>query len=205
MTQTNTQSVRSDAEAAVNTNRVPTFEEVYAMPYVQESIRALIDQNVRQYPILASHEDDLRQEMLISLWKELPHYNPEKASLQTFLRMVLRSSITVARREYFSETNLSLAYAEDIAKFDFCDEDSLISKENRQTVVHLAQSPMDLEMLRQDVAAVLKNVPEDQREVAQRIMDGESLREIGRSLGMDHRLVKLRYVIPLREAFKKYF
>ena len=55
------------------------------------------------------------------------------------------------------------------------------------------------------VAAVLKNVPEDQREVAQRIMDGESLREIGRSLGMDHRLVKLRYVIPLREAFKKYF
>ena len=205
MTQTNTQSVRSDAEAAVNTNRVPTFEEVYAMPYVQDSIRALIDQNVRQYPILASHEDDLRQELLIAIWKELPQFDPARASLRTYLRTVLRSSIIKARREYFTETNLALAYAEDISNFDFCDEDSIISKECRQTVVQLAQNPMELEMLRQDVAAVLKNVPADQREVAQRIMAGESLREIGRSLGLDHRLVKLRYVIPLREAFEKYF
>jgi len=205
MTQTNTQSVRNDAEAAVTTNRVPTFEEVYAMPYVQESIRALIDQNVRQYPVLASHEDDLRQEMLISLWKELPHYNPEKASLRTFLRMVLRSSIAVARREYFSETNLSLAYADDISNYEICDEKSTVSSENRQLMMQFASESMDREILRLDIDTFLKTLSPRLRQFAERIMDGESLSEIGRDLGVNHSTVRWNYLFPLRRAFKKFF
>ena len=205
MTQTNTQSVRSDAEAAVNTNRVPTFEEVYAMPYVQDSIRALIDQNVRQYPILASHEDDLRQEMLISLWKELPHFDSTKASLRTYLRMVLRSSIAAARREYFTETNLTLAYADDISNYELCDEDFAPSSGNRQVMTQLASETLDREILRQDVDAFLKTLPPELRNFAERIMDGDSLSEIGRELGVNHSTVRWRYLAPLRKAFRKFF
>ena len=205
MTQTNTQSVRSDAEAAVNTNRVPTFEEVYAMPYVQDSIRALIDQNVRQYPILASHEDDLRQELLISIWKELPRFDSTKASIKTYLRMVLHSSMKMARREYLSETNLSLAYADNIEDYEICDENSSVSKENRQTMATLAHTPLESEILRRDVACILDSLPEMLRSVAYRLMDGESVRQIALSMGVDHKTVTSRYIKPLRRAFKNFF
>lgn len=205
MTQTNTQSVRSDAEATVNTNRVPTFEEVYAMPYVQESIRALIDQNVRKYPILASHEDDLRQEVLISLWKELPRFDPQRSSLKTFIRVLLKTALRYARRQYFSETNLMLAHADDIANFDFCNDDSALSKEKRQIMGQLACVSMDREILRQDIDAVLQTVSPELRKFAELIMAGDSLSEIGRKLGIDHSTVRWRYLRPLREAFKKFF
>ncbi len=205
MTQPNTQSVRSDAEAAVNTNRVPTFEEVYAMPYVQDSIRALIDQNVRKYPILASHEDDLRQEMLISLWKGLPRYDSKKSSLHTFVRMLLRTAIRFARKKYFSDSNLMIANADNIADYEFPDEESTISHEKRQVMVQLSCSCLEKENLRQDVEAVLKFAPPHLREVAQLIMNGESIRQIGETLGCDHKTVKTRYLVPLRKIFEKYF
>lgn len=205
MTQTNTQSVRSDAEAAVNTNRVPTFEEVYAMPYVQDSIRALIDQNVRQYPILASHEDDLRQEMLISLWKALPRFNPEKSSIKRFIRMPLISALRDARDKFFTDSNLMLAHADNIADYEFRDEDSVLSCEKRQIMAQLASSSTEREILRRDIDTVLEKVSPDLRSVAYRIMEGESLRQIGESLGLDHRLVTIRYIRPLRAAFEKYF
>ena len=205
MTQTNTQSVRSDAEAAVNTNRVPTFEEVYAMPYVQDSIRALIDQNVRLYPILASHEDDLRQEMLISLWKALPRFNPEKSSIKRFIRMPLISALRDARDKFFTDSNLMLAHADNIADYEFRDEDSVLSCEKRQIMAQLASSSTEREILRRDIDTVLEKVSPDLRSVAYRIMEGESLRQIGESLGLDHRLVTIRYIRPLRAAFEKYF
>lgn len=205
MTQTNTQSVRSDAEAVVNTNRVPTFEEVYAMPYVQESIRALIDQNVRQYPVLASHEDDLRQEVLILLWKGLPRFKAEKASLKTFVRMLLKTSFRIARKKYFSESNLMLANADDIANYEFCDEDMFVSAEKRQVMVQLASISHDRKILREDVEAVLEYATPEMRLVAQRIMDGESVRKIARSLGVDHKTIAARYLRPLRRLFETFF
>lgn len=45
MTQNNNQSVRN-AEAAKKTESIPTFEEVYAMKYIRESIESILDQNV---------------------------------------------------------------------------------------------------------------------------------------------------------------
>lgn len=205
MTQDNTPSVRSDAEAAVNTNRVPTFEEVYAMPYVQESIRVMIDQSVKQYPILASHEDDLRQEMLIFLWKQLPLFNPERSSLATFVRMKLASGLRDAREKYFTESNLMLANADDIADYEFRDEDTSISAEKRQVMVQLASISTDREVLRRDIETFLNILSPELRDFAKRIMAGCSLSEIGRDLGVNHSTVRWRYLYPLRRMFKKFF
>jgi len=205
MTQSNNQSVRSEAEAALNTNRIPTFEEVYAMPYVQESIRAMLDQNVRQYPILASHEDDLRQEVLVTLWQSLPRYNPQKSSLCTFVRMILITAFRLARRQFFSETNLMLANADDISNYEFCDEDSMVSKEKRQVMIELASESIDKDILRQDVASVLETLSPELKKFAERLMNGDSLSEIGRDMGVNHSTIRWRYLNPLREAFKKFF
>ena len=69
-----------NAKIAATTRHTLTFEEVYAMTYVRESIECLLDQNLRQYPVLNGYKDDLRQEILIRLNNELPVFDPEKSS-----------------------------------------------------------------------------------------------------------------------------
>ena len=62
---------------------LPTFDEVYAMPYVRESLECILDQNIRQYQILYSFKDDLRQEILIHINNELSNFDPEQSAIQT--------------------------------------------------------------------------------------------------------------------------
>lgn len=64
MTQKQILSVQN-TETAIPIHHIPTFDEVYAMPYVRESLECILDQNIRQYQILYSFKDDLRQEILI--------------------------------------------------------------------------------------------------------------------------------------------
>ena len=73
-----------NAKIAATIRHTLTFEEVYAMTYVRESIECLLDQNLRQYPVLNGYKDDLRQEILIRLNNELPVFDPEKSSFNTF-------------------------------------------------------------------------------------------------------------------------
>ena len=91
MTQSNTQSVRNKAESAVKSPRIPTFEEVYAMPYVQESIDYILNTNLRKYPMLASYADDIRQDILIALNAALPKYDG-RAGLNTFCRICIENT-----------------------------------------------------------------------------------------------------------------
>ena len=107
MTQNKTMSVRNTAVAAT----IPTFEEVYAMDYVQESIRTLIMENSRKYPMMASYEDDIKQEMLIYLAQSLAKFDPTRASIQTYSRMALLIGLRRARRYYFTETQKVLSQA----------------------------------------------------------------------------------------------
>ena len=73
MTKNHKKTVRKEAESAIKSIRIPTFDEVYTMPHVQESIRSLIDLNIHQFPVLASYADDIRQELLIAVNKALPN------------------------------------------------------------------------------------------------------------------------------------
>lgn len=205
MTQNNNQSVRSEAEAALNTNRIPTFEEVYAMTYVQESIRAMLDQNVRLYPLLASYKDDLRQEVLVILWRSLRRYNPQKSSIKTYVRLLLETAFRDARKKFFTETNIVLANVDDISNYEFLDEDSMLSKDKRQVMIDLASDSLNKEILQRDVASILNTLSPELQDFAQRLMNGDSLSAIGREMGVNHSTIRWRYLNPLREAFKKFF
>ena len=76
MTQKQILSVQN-TETAIPIHHIPTFDEVYAMPYVRESLECILDQNIRQYQILYSFKDDLRQEILIHMNHELSNFDPE--------------------------------------------------------------------------------------------------------------------------------
>lgn len=125
MTQSNTQSVRNEAESVTAVTRIPSFDEVYAMPYVQESIRTLIALAVQKSPILYSFQDDLRQEILIHLYNDLPHYNG-RSDIKTFARLSIESGLKMARRKVLSQKNSIVLFSEDIDSIP--DDDSRLAE-----------------------------------------------------------------------------
>ena len=204
MTQIEKQSVRN-AEAAENTNPIPSFEEVYAMPYVRESLVCMIDNCVRKYPVLSGHEDDIRQEVLVHLWTQIRRYDPNRSSLQTYCRMAIRSGLNKARRDFFSETGLTLAYAAPIHEFGASDETACISQSDETSLAKHSVDDVENAMLAQDINTVIEALPPHIREAALMIKSGDSLRHVAKKLGISYSTFQYAYLRHIRAAFKNFF
>jgi len=205
MTQENIQSVRSDAEAALNNNHIPTFEEVYAMPYVQESIQAIIDQNIRQYPLLESYKDDLVQEMLIILNDALPKYDG-RAGIEAFCRTCLENGMKMARRQYFQERNLHISFARDIDDFENFDDDSSdVSLTDMRVYASSCRNSVDEYILQKEITKAVEELPGELRPVAKWLLDGYSLRDIERRTGISYTTLRRKYLLPIRKNFSENF
>ncbi len=205
MTQIKNQSVRN-AENVENTNRIPTFEEVYAMPYIRESIESILDQSVRQYKLLAGYKDDLRQEIIIHLNAELPKFNPSKASIQTFARLAILSGLRMARRNYFTRDNVTFAFASDIDDFENYDEEDNagnLNEEDCRAYASLAKNDVDNFMTQKDIDALLRELPEHLQDVAKRILGGDSVLEIAKSMNIPNTSFRRRYLRPIKKHFGK--
>ena len=197
-------SVRNTAVAAT----IPTFEEVYAMDYVQESIRTLVMENSRKYPMMASYEDDIKQEMLIYLAQSLETFDPTRASIQTYSRMALLIGLRRARRYYFTETQKVLSQAVQIEKLVEAEKDSLdmsVSSEIRQATESYSDTPFDVTERKEAFYAALDKLSLEDRKIANAIMSGIPLREFAK-----RKICSLRYLynhaIPnMRDVFKSHF
>lgn len=204
MTQKNTMSVRNSAVAAT----IPTFEEVYAMEYVQESIRTLVMENSRKYPMMASYEDDIKQEMLIYLAQSLETFDPTRASIQTYSRMALLIGLRRARRYYFTETQKVLSQAVQIEKLVEAEKDSLdmsVSSEIRQATEAYSDMPFDISENKEAFYAALAELSPEDKKIAEAIMAGIPLRDFSK-----HKICSLRHLynhaIPnIRSVFKTHF
>ncbi len=202
MTQKNDSSVRN-AEAAHNHN-TPSFEEVYAIPYVRESIESLLDQNVRQYKMLAGYKDDLRQEILIHLNGELPKFNPEKSSIQTFARIAILSGMRMARRRYYTRTNITLLNSLDVMAFEDHDDDSTdLCEEDCRVYASHAKNNVYMEMFASDVREVIASFPPLLRSIAEKMLEGASIRTVERTFGIAHATFQRKYLPELRRLFSQ--
>ena len=205
MTQTNTQSVRNEAESATAVTRIPTFDEVYAMPYVQETIAAIIERDIQKHPLLASYRDDLRQELLIKLHDLLPKYDG-RAGIKTFVRSCLENAIINARRQYFREQNLMITRASDISDFDDPDDDSKgLNPEDVRAFVSLCRNNIEDDMCLADLTDAIGTLPEPEKEIALGLLNGESVRSIERRLGLSNSSISRNYVKTIRKAVRKLF
>lgn len=194
MTQKNIQSVRKEAETAANPTRIPTFEEVYAMPYVQESIRAIIDYYTRKFPVLESYKDDVRQELLIGLNDALPKYDG-RAGLKTFLRTCLENTMVDVRRKYYRKQNLALYYATDISSFDDTDENSDdIPDEDILAFVSQCRNTVEDDMLMMDIREAAERLPKQTRAIFEQMMDGESMTQIEKRMNLPHSTIRRKHL-----------
>ena len=205
MTQNNTQSVRIEAETATTatTCRIPTFEEVYEMPYVQESIASIIEQDIQKYPLLAPFKEDIRQELLIQLNNALPKYDG-RAGLKTYIRSCLENGIKYAHRQYFRERHLQIALSNDISDFEDPDENTeRVKSEDVRAFVSQCRNSIEDDMRDADLMDAINALPEPERTIAFGLLNGESVRKIERRLGLSNSSVARYYAKNIRKAISE--
>ena len=192
MTQSNTQSVRNDAETATAETRIPTFEEVYEKPYVQESIRTLIAVTVHKFPILSSYQDDLRQEILLHLYNDLPRYNG-RSDIKTFARISIESGLKTARKKLLRLKNALIMYAVDI--------DSVPENHESLVVYDSVSSDIDTRELEETLQSISDPVL---RKAADMIANGCSIRHVAKTLNIPYATL-YRNLAALKNYIKREF
>ena len=174
MTQSNTQSVRNEAESATAVTRIPTFDEVYAMPYVQESISSLIALTVQKHPYLASYQDDIRQEILIHLNNDLPRFNG-RSDIKTFARLSIESGLKSAKLKLFRQKNNAILYAVDIDSVPE-DDESLMARDSVYSNIAAKELEEVLQSIKNPVL----------REAVDKIANGNSIRRVAKEMNIPY-------------------
>ena len=201
--QQNSPDLKPRVESTGLSDKTALFEDICAMTYVRDSVESIIESNVRQYPILLGHEEDLRQEILIHLWTQLQTYDPEKSSIKTFCRVVMRSGMHKARRLFFSDSDLTLNYARPIQDFSSDEEDIRIGEEDKRAMQSYSVNTVEQAMFENDIESIIRNLPDTLRPIAKALQKGESLRAIASGMGIPYSTFQYRYLRPLRKEFRK--
>ena len=168
-----------------------TFEEVYAIAYVRQSVEVIIENTIRKYPMLAPHRLDIEQELLIRLNKAVNNYDHSaKCNIKTFAWGVLKFAMKDVRRIYFSKKAIN-----DRCCLEF--NDVVVDKEM------IWVESADKTQLCMDIKSIMSLLTPIQRQVCELIMSGESLTATARHLGIPLHAVRQNHIPEIREVFKK--
>ena len=205
MTQKQILSVQN-TETAIPIHHIPTFDEVYAMPYVRESLECILDQNIRQYQILYSFKDDLRQEILIHMNHELSNFDPEKSAIQTFARLTIISGMRIARRKYFTRKNYLLFSAQDLNLFENGDDHNVaLNKDDCRAYASHSRNNIDWDSQSHDIDTVIAMMPQDLQKITRMLFEEKSVLQVCRRLGIANSTFRGRYLKQIRAIFNERF
>lgn len=205
MTQKQMLSVQN-TETAIPIHHIPTFDEVYAMPYVRESLECILDQNIRQYQILYSFKDDLRQEILIHINNELSNFDPEKSAIQTFARLTIISGMRIARRKYFTRKNYVLFSAQNLNLFENGDDHNVaLNKDDCRAYASHSRNNIDWDSQSHDIDTVIAMMPQDLQKITRMLFEEKSVLQVCRRLGIANSTFRGRYLKQIRAIFNERF
>jgi RNA polymerase sigma factor (sigma-70 family) len=154
------------------------FESSYDVAVRMASVRAA--RAARSLGLPSDYREDLKQDVLLELWRRRSAYNPQRGSWRTFSEHVSANRITSAMRSMYSERSGHFR------------ESRL---ENFRTLV----APEHQLDLRIDLEKVLAGVSQFDRKVA-RYLIGHSATETSRRLQVSRATIH-RAVVRLRAAF----
>lgn len=195
-------SVHNNVELA--NNSIPTLEEVYAIDYVRESIRSVIEQTVRQYPILESYKDDLQQEILIHLYNELPKYN-QQASINVFCRICINSGLKMAKRKYLRKSRMFIHYAVPVHELE-CDIDHDTPRSNDiKAYENYAKNNIEDDLLEKDILSILETCSHETKQICLLLLEGYSTRKIATTLKISRSIIRYKHLAELKNCFSKEF
>jgi len=205
MTQHNIQSVHNEEVANKTVNIVPTFDEIYAMDYVQNSIKSILFSNSQNYPMMAPYEDDIRQEMLIYLARSLETFNSEKSNIKTYSRLALLIGLRRARRAYFTDTQKCISMAIPLHKLieaEQSERDLGATTETRNNTTFYAADPFGDDEKREEFYAIFASLSLKDQKIAKLIMVGMTYANICATEICSLRYLYERALPNMRRAFK---
>ncbi|MBT8341829.1 MAG: sigma-70 family RNA polymerase sigma factor [Desulfatitalea sp.] len=181
------------------------FETVddYAVRIIKHKARQLVG----RYGLTFFDREDLEQELMIDLLQRMRHFNPAKAKKTTFIaRIVERHIATIleARHAQCRDWRLCRVSLNTPYENEKGDTWELIDRVDNEGVLRPCQHDtreIEINNLRMDVKRVLDTLPEDLRDLCERLRES-NMAEIARETGVP-RTTLYDKLTRIREAFRK--
>jgi RNA polymerase sigma-70 factor (ECF subfamily) len=181
------------------------FEAVndYAVRIIKHKARQLVG----RYGLTFFDREDLEQELMIDLLQRMRHFNPAKAKKTTFMaRIVERHIATIleARHAQCRDWRLCRVSLNTPHESDKGDTWELIDRVDSEGTLGTCQPDtreIEINNLRIDVERVLNTLPEDLRDLCERLHES-NMAEIARETGVA-RTTLYDKLTRIREAFRE--
>ena len=181
------------------------FETVddYAVRIIKHKARQLVG----RYGLTFFDREDLEQELMIDLLQRMRYFNPAKAKKTTFIaRIVERHIATIleARHAQCRDWRLCRVSLNTPHESDKGDTWELIDRVDSEGALRTCQPDTresEINNLRMDLARVLDTLPEDLRDLCERLRES-NMAEIARETGVS-RTTLYDKLTRIREAFRE--
>ena len=91
-----------------------------------------------RFGVNAEVSDDLQQEILLSLWKNLKNYDPKRARFRTWLSTIIRNQVNNHHRKQVSRDKKHLAFIMDKEDFSNSSFEDMVEEEWKTYITNLA-------------------------------------------------------------------
>ena len=131
------------------------------------------------------HEnDDIKQELRLSLWRQMPKFNPALSSRYTYANMVCNQTANTMcrnRARSLAKGTCEASLEQEVGQGDYTLGDCISSDEYRIAIGCQNRTDIQYQELKDTVAAALAQLPVEDADICRQLMEGASLRAIARS------------------------
>lgn len=166
----------------------------YAARLIQFKARMLS----RRWAFAGDDREDIEHDLWLDLLERLPKYDPDKATLNTFIALVVERRVATLIRDRSTEKR-SPDREECSLDDPVLDADGRVVPRH-ETTPEAANDPARLRDLERDVAHVVAHLPDDLRAIALALAFGTQ-NSVGPELGFSRRAMA-KAVEQLREIFR---
>ena len=183
-------------------NRYQDIDD-YAVRIIKHKARQLIG----RYGLTIFDREDLEQELMIDLLQRMRHFNPAKAKKSTFMARIVERHIATllearhARCRDWRLCRVSLNTPQENDRGDTRELIDRVDSEGTLRPCQLDTRESEINNLRMDVVRVLDTLPEDLRDLCERLRES-NMAEIARETGVP-RTTLYDKLTRIREAFRK--
>ena len=131
------------------------------------------------------HEnDDIKQELRLSLWRQMPKFTPARSSRYTYANMVCNQTANTMcrnRARSLAKGTCEASLEQEVGQGDYTLGDCISSDEYRIAIGCQNRTDIEYLELKDTLAVALARLPEEDADICRQIMAGASLRAIVRS------------------------
>jgi RNA polymerase sigma-70 factor (ECF subfamily) len=181
-------------------------------PYAEKFIQIKARQLIGKWGIRNDDLDDIKQDFRHDLFRRLPKYNAKKAKLTTFIQRVVEHKIANILRDRRSDKSVanrrclsldSTVQTDDSSGREIILGDCVSHDQFQLFCRGKTRSRQEERELVADVRQVVGTLPENLRAACELLLEGMSISETARRVGIKRATFYQNVIEPLREAFRE--